>query len=166
MIFFGMVFGGCDKKVVYPAVTTINAPTLPILYNLIGYDGISIPDQGGYYSLTHSSDCFVIYCDYYPGRSGYWIYSFTIKFYAKNTGIYVLSNINTGKYYEYNVNNPPYSYNFSTDSIHTGIVTLTKLDTINHLLSGTFWYAAEEQSPTLNGGVDTLKNGYFTNLRW
>jgi hypothetical protein len=84
---------------------------------------------------------------------------FKILFPAKTPGTYLLSNKNTGVY-------TWFTTTYSTDSSHTGMVTLIQLDTINHITSGTFWFACEEQSPILNGGSTTVKNGYFTYMKW
>jgi hypothetical protein len=54
---------------------------------------------------------------------------------------------------------------YTTDSIHKGYVNLTELDTINHIASGTFSFTAEMQSPVRYGGIDTVTNGAFVNLK-
>lgn len=56
---------------------------------------------------------------------------------------------------------------WQTDSLHTGTLNLTKFDTVNHIVSGNFNFIAELTSGLIGTSTtDTIKNGYFNNLRW
>ena len=41
--------------------------------------------------------------------------------------------------------------NYNTDSLNTGAITITKFDTINHIVSGTFYFKAK-----LEDGTETV----------
>ena len=44
-----------------------------------------------------------------------------------------------------------------TNNIHTGELTITKLDEINHIVSGTFWFDVQDS----NGVVHQIREGRF-----
>jgi hypothetical protein len=58
------------------------------------------------------------------------------------------------------------TFSYYTDSTHTGSVTITRLDTINHIVSVTFSFIAQQQFPERYGPIDTVSNGSFNNLKW
>jgi len=156
LIFFGVVLVACDKKVVYPPISP--SPVTKISPSLISFDNWSANVDG----ITYKHNELAFQCDVNFQSPDYYV---SVSFYTKTTGVYILSNKNSAAYSALYPTYNLYKY-YYTDSIHTGIVTLTELDTINHLASGAFWFAAEEQSPTVNGGIDSVKYGYFTNLTW
>ncbi len=159
----------CDKKVVYPASTnsTLNnnsstkTPTDTTNCDW-GFNGLKFTSCGAG-DISCSMDTFSITVG--TGVLGDYSSTFNITFSAKNTGVYILSNKNFGTYNFDNYQVYYFSY-YVTDSIHTGVLTLTKLDTINHYISGTYSYACEEQRPSVNGGIDSVKNGFFTDFKW
>lgn len=86
-----------------------------------------------------------------------------IYIHAKQTGTYILSNLNyaiVGEFGFCSLN----SFGYSTDSIHTGMVNLTTLDTINHITSGTFSFVGFALYPLV--GTDTVTNGIINNVTW
>lgn len=100
----------------------------------------------------------------------------SFQIYAKTTGSYLLSNKYKGTYATCSSPNqyPPFFWTtYTTDSIHTGMVTLTKLDTVNKISSGTFWFAAatkdtlktHNNKDSIISVADTINNGFFT-LAW
>ncbi len=172
LLLIGVIYISCENKIAVAPVTPTNTNTkAPIVYGspAWGFNGGNylLYDYLASYEVTYKNNILVISLDgTIEGASwpnAYW----TIQFYAKETGTYILSNKNIGQYSWSELFGGHYTNgSFNTDSIHTGKVTLTVLDTINHVVSGTFWYACEEQAPTVNGGVDSVTNGYFTNLKW
>lgn len=48
------------------------------------------------------------------------------------------------------------NFNFTSEN-HTGLLTITKLDQINQIVSGTFWFDVEDQ----NGTVHEIREGRF-----
>ncbi len=173
LLFAAIVGVSCDKKVVYPPSDILSNTT-------VGFDnGGNIVTSNnpvsysyGSYSLTYKNNVLVIYASYDPVESIDGTYSVNIKLYTKSTGKYILSNKDSGIY---SYDEPRYNYyvNYYTDSLHTGIVNLTLLDTINHVASGTFSFVAESKFGIVNGNdtipnieTDTVTNGYFNYLRW
>ncbi|RYE18438.1 MAG: hypothetical protein EOP51_21960 [Sphingobacteriales bacterium] len=67
--------------------------------------------------------------------------------YTLNQSHYLLGG---GGGYSSNIS-PNSSNDYFTDTLHTGTVTLTKFDTINHIVSGTFYFQAK-----LQGGTETV----------
>ncbi len=171
LLFAAIVGVSCDKKVVYPETAASIATTQPaIVYGSpdVSFNGIDYTNlwPATTYGITYTGNVLFVSLYYSwdgPGTGEYWY----IQLHAKDTGTYLLSNKNIG-YFENTVKNSSTftSYIYCTDSIHTGKVTLTVLDTINHVASGTCSYAGEMQSPTVNGDVASIKNGFFTNLKW
>lgn len=90
-----------------------------------------------------------------------------IYVYARHTGVYALGNFNTNYAF-----NSAYgfcslnSFAYYTDSVHTGSINITLLDTIHHLVSGTFSFTPEMQQPLRNEGTETISNGHFSNVSW
>ncbi len=84
-----------------------------------------------------------------------------LMFKAKQSGSYVINygDNSAGDYCSLN------SFLYSTDSSHSGSVTVTQLDTVGHIVSGIFKFAAEQEVPIRYGGVDTT-TGSFTKLSW
>jgi hypothetical protein len=168
LLLSGIIWISCDKKVVYPPVTQTNSiGDTAKQYWGYGGDAYSTRSGSSYIgtwssSIKVSQDTFFISGGlvFYASRG--WGNSISLKFYAKGTGAYILSNKNTGTYFT----SYPVRTFYGTDSIHTGILTLTKLDTVNHYISGTFWFSSEMYYPSVNGMLDTVRNGYFTNFKW
>ena len=164
LLFIDLIYISCDKKVANPAAP----PTIPAPE--VGFDnGGNIEDTNsesstfGGYSITYTDNLIRIYASYDPYDSPHGSPAINIKFYAKTIGTYILSNKDSCTFI---YSNNLHYVEYYTDSVHTGKVILTQLDTVNHLASGTFWFACEMQYPNVNGGIDTLTNGYFTNLKW
>ncbi len=88
-----------------------------------------------------------------------------IYIYAKQPGTYLLSNHNYAMTSEYGFASLN-SFTFYTDSIHTGTVMLTKLDTVNHIVEGTFSFTPEAQQPIPNFGAENVTNGLLNNVTW
>jgi hypothetical protein len=172
LFFIGLIYISCDKEVVYPPLDTISPTT-------VGFDNVGnivtsdnpISYEFGSYSLTYKNNVVVFFASYDPVESIDAIYSVNIKFHAKTTGTYLLSNKDSGIY---TYSEPRYYYysNYYTDSIHTGTIKLTLLDTVNHVASGTFSFVAESQYGITSGDTirsletDTVTNGYFNYLKW
>ena len=100
----------------------------------------------------------------------YWGGSETITYiyfsiHAKQTGVYLLSNKDTGKFGT--IFDADIRHWWFTDSKDTGKVTLTELDTINHIASGTFWYTAKlgQGDTAFVMPYTSVDNGFFT-LNW
>ncbi|HTA27071.1 MAG TPA: hypothetical protein VK809_04750 [Bacteroidia bacterium] len=169
LAFVGLAWGSCDKKPVSPPSTTTtvtNNTTATTPTPAIGFDSWADITDPNSFRIIDSSNIISVWGSVNYGPSG--AYGFIIKFYAKSQGIYLLSNKNNGSYSEggWSPSHGFWSINYYTDSIYIGKVTLTELDTINHVASGTFYFNCEEQYLTINGGLDSVTNGYFTNLKW
>lgn len=70
-------------------------------------------------------------------------------------GIYDLYEYIDGNYYggySFNAFNPT-----NTSSTHTGKLTITKLDTVNHIVSGTFWFDILDYQ----GNLHQIREGRF-----
>ena len=79
--------------------------------------------------------------------------------YVKKTGIYKLrADYPNRGIYSYNilVGNDPGMY--TTDSINTGELTITRCDVINHIYSGTFYFTAKNPA---TGNIVSVTNGRF-----
>ncbi len=82
---------------------------------------------------------------------------------ARQIGVYLLSNKDRGGQSENDGRGG--SAGWTTDSTHTGQVTLTELDTIHHIASGTFWYndtIEAYSSASYAPKLSSVKNGFFT----
>jgi hypothetical protein len=156
----GLIYISCKKEVVYPPPTP--PPT----------DIITATSEGGTFSYTprtikFSRDTLSIYSTYVTGAGsgcdgGTYYISFLV--YAKQAGTYVLSNHNIASLGEYGFCSPN-SFQWQTDSAHTGSINFTQFDTINHIVSGTFSFVAEEELPIRFGGTDTA-TGNINKVTW
>jgi hypothetical protein len=150
-----LIINSCEKK-------TTPSPTGPIVATI----GNSLADNGTFYFqpiwVKFSGDTFSFYSRCTDNAEEVEVY-LCVK--TKIPGTFLLSASN----YAFNGASGSGSligFAYYTDSTHTGSVTVTKLDTINHIASGSFKFTAEEQEPSRNGGTDNLSNGSFTNLTW
>lgn len=175
LLLIGLIYISCENKIAVPPINPVitnksdstKAPFVygPSLLYLDGNGNLATPYQpfsDQYDNVSYSGSILKIY--YYTFFEGNG-FSFSIEFHAVDTGVYVLSNRNTGNYTIQYLNVTLNTIAYYTDSVHTGRVALTLLDTINHVASGTFSYTSEEQSPIVNGG-SRYDHGYFTDLRW
>jgi hypothetical protein len=55
---------------------------------------------------------------------------------------------------------------FRTDTLDTGTLTITAMDTVKKIMSGTFSFRARQFSPTASAATVTVTNGNFANLKW
>jgi len=79
------------------------------------------------------------------------------------TGTYTLSDSTfSGQYWDGTILNQT---TYITDSTHTGTVTITKYDTANKLMSGTFSFTARQFYPT-GTATKSVTNGSFTDAKW
>jgi hypothetical protein len=161
LLLIGLIYISCDKLVDYPPSAN---PTVSVSPNVTTsmswlYGGIASP----IISYRHDTIHIYGYHDTVESGVGTVSWAITLNFHAKTTGTYLLSNKNRGEYFIEANAVPRYYF---TDSVHAGTVILTELDTINHVASGTFSFACEMQNPNVNGGLDSVKNGYFTYLKW
>lgn len=173
LIFLGVVFGGCDKKVVYPQNVSLNSSgnsTQPTnqTYPPSSFGTVNGVDTTFYYTgiKLYVNNIFTL-----GGATSLSVRDWTniqLGIYAKSPGNYLLSDNNYGSFGFTFINGVGYTINsqFSTDNLHTGMVALTLFDTINHVASGTFHFVANMTSPTPNLATDTVKNGYFSYIRW
>jgi hypothetical protein len=53
---------------------------------------------------------------------------------------------------------------YYSDSIRSGTLLISKFDTLNHLTSGTFSFAAYDQTGI--NGIKTVTEGVFTDVKW
>jgi len=143
--------------------TTTPTPTGPVNATVSGvtynYTLKWAKDSGGIFSFFAMDSV-----PTYDTSSGY-NEEISIRVKANKTGSFTLSNVNTGDVF-WTTTHPKASFAYYTDSVHTGLITLTTFDTVNHVASGTFNFVAQEQMPTKNGGNATVTNGSFTNLKW
>lgn len=143
--------------------TTTPTPTGPVNATVSGvtynYNPKWVKDSGGIFSFFAM--------DSIPtqgSNTGYYE-EISISLKTNKTGTFTLSNVNYGDVFSAYLLSKTY-FAYYTDSVHTGLVTLTTFDTVNHVASGTFNFVAQEQSPTKNGGDATVTNGSFTSLKW
>ncbi|HXP50541.1 MAG TPA: DUF6252 family protein [Bacteroidia bacterium] len=105
-----------------------------------------------------------------PRTQAFGVETISLNFKAAGTGTYLLSTTNYGVTFWRNnttpYNPPPPNEFYSTDSTHTGSVTLTQFDTVNHIASGSFSFIGSESQPIKGENMDTVRNGSFSQLTW
>lgn len=152
LFFVGMLWASCKKDSVAP----VNNSRLPT--DTFGYNGINF--KGALPFLVYQNSVLTVNISRWVGSETVWGMNFSIH--ARQTGVYLLSNKDKGEESEH------YGAGawagWTTDSTHTGQVTLTELDTIHHIASGTFWYndTIETNSSPYVPRVSQVKNGFFT----
>lgn len=156
--FLALGLNSCEQE-----PTTTPTPTEPVNATVSGvtynYNLKWAKDSGGIFSFFAM--------DSIPtqgSNTGYYE-EISISLKTNKTGTFTLSNVNYGDVFSAYLLSKTY-FAYYTDSVHTGLVTLTTFDTVNHVASGTFNFVAQEQSPTKNGGDATVTNGSFTSLKW
>jgi hypothetical protein len=95
--------------------------------------------------------------------------SIAISTLGKTTGTYTLnSGIGTNGSNAIYATGPTTSNltKFRTDTLDTGTLTITAMDTVKKVMSGTFSFTAKQFSPTASAATVTVTNGNFTNLKW
>lgn len=155
----GLIYGSCKKEVAYPPGSYPNNTIVATVTGSIAESGTFIytPQNCSYSKgiLSIGGSC-TVYEE---------VNTLGLYVHAKQVGTYTLSMYNsagTGG----SGSGSQVVIGYSTDSLRTGILTLTKLDTINKIVAGTFNFIAEEQYPFMGGGTETTTNGYVTNLTW
>ena len=167
LLLIGLFWASCKKDSASPQTSALSASPLKVNTDSIGF---GLP---GKYSnwiplATYKNNILTIggYSNPTPGQPSF-AWSFYMKFYAKTTGTYLLSTKDTGcidevEYMKGSVG----AFAYYTDSVYTGKVILTELDTIHHLASGTFWYAIRQHPPYLVYSIDSIQDGVFANITW
>jgi hypothetical protein len=88
-------------------------------------------------------------------------YTLTIVLNLSGPGVFTLAAQATN-YYATVSNNLGYSY--STDAANTGQITLSRASGSSNLYSGTFYFNANETSPTSGGGNISVTSGSCSNI--
>ena len=154
-VIFIVLFISC-KKDKEPAVSKTELPA----YTEIGANTFSFIAEGRelanaakgelfFKGLTSeyipSCECFDVSGDQLgPTREGVYI---SIRKGFDKTGTYLLNNDNSYADYEYD---EYHSFVYQTDSVHTGTLLITRLDTVNKIISGKFSFTAQRYA------IDTL----------
>ena len=158
LVFITILCFSCEKKQATPPITypnnaiiaTVNATWMGSTSTYV-YTPLSVNFSEGIISIKG------IYADNTGGEV------LGIYIHAKQVGTYPLSSYNYA-FVEPWSNGSPNSFSFYTDSLYTGTVNLTEFDTINHLIDGTFSFAADMQQPIRDDGTATVTNGLLKNL--
>lgn len=83
----------------------------------------------------------------------------------KTTGTFVLGGTSpySGQYWDQS--NPLKITSYTTDSTHLGSVTITKYDSTNKMMSGTFDFNTKQLYP-VGTGQKNVTAGTFTDIKW
>jgi hypothetical protein len=100
------------------------------------------------------------------GSNGYTIvqgssssYTMTIYFKTISAGVFTLGDQSTGYYATVSDN---FGYSYSTSAANTGQITLTAVGGSRY--NGTFYFTANETSPTVGGANVSVVNGSCSNI--
>jgi hypothetical protein len=88
-------------------------------------------------------------------------YTLTIVLNLTGPGVYTLAAQSTNNYATISDN---LGYSYSTDAANTGQITLSRVSGSSSLYSGTFYFNANETSPTAGGGNISVTSGTCSNI--
>ncbi len=165
LFFVEMLLASCEDKQAKPPIVYPNNTVIVVVNGGVtdAYTHVYTPQH-----VKFSGDTLSIYAALITGGGNACdggTIALGMEVYARRAGIYTLNNYNQAFTAEFGFCSPN-SFAYYTDSIHTGSINITLLDTIRHIVSGTFNFTAEMQQPMRNGGTETISKGIINNVTW
>ena len=158
LLFAGITGVSCDKKGVHPITNPSNSIIATVNATWFGTTTYTYTPQ----SISYTNGLLSNHGKYEDNNGGE---NFDLFIHLQKAGAYSLSTYNYA-YIEPWSNSSPNSFSFCTDSLHTGTINLSKFDSINHLIDGTFSFIANMVQPIQSDGTATVTNGSINNLTW